>query len=272
MKKIFTNNLFLTACSVAFLIVMMSNSSGRGNVFGQAVSGAPGDSNLTCASSGCHSSGAFSPSAGLTVLDADGNSVSTFIPGETYDITLAVEASGDPAAFGFQMVALSADNSPATDWSDIGGNTQVVQIGDRNYIEHDSPSSSNEFNAKWTAPEAGNGDVTFYFSANAVNGNGNPGGDGGTNSTFVLSELVTSSNDLSEASISVFPQPALDFVTISGEEIDYEYTLYDIKGQKIEASNFTNTTTLDMSELTQGLYFVQLSSGGKTITKKLLKN
>lgn len=272
MKKIFTSNLFLTVFSIFTLIGLMSNSSGRGNIFGQAVTGAPGDSNITCASSGCHSSGAFSPSANLTVTDLDGNSVSSFVPGETYDITLAVEATGNPSAFGFQMVALSSDNSPATDWSDIGGNAQVVQIGDRNYIEHDSPSSSNEFNTKWTAPAEGSGDVTFYFSANAVNGNGNPGGDGATNSTFVLSETTTSSKDLSEASISIFPQPALDYVTISGENIDYEYILYDVKGQKLQASNFSSSATLDISNLPQGLYFVRLSNGDKSLTKKVLKN
>jgi len=272
MNKIFTNNVFLTACSILILIGLMSNSSGRGNVFGQAVTGAPGDSNMTCASSGCHSSGTFSPSADLTVLDLNGNPVSSFIPGETYDITLATQTSGSPSAFGFQMVALDADNSSASNWSDIGNNMQIVTLGDRDYIEHNSPSSSNEFNTKWTAPSAGSGDVTFYFSANAVNGNGNPGGDGATSSTFVLSEIVTSSNDLTEASISIFPQPALDFVTISGEELNYEYTLFDIKGQKIKASNFTKTTSLDISQLTQGLYFVQLYNGDKTITKKLFKN
>ncbi len=272
MKRIYTNKLILAVFAMFALIVLMSNSSGRGNVFGQAVTGAPGDSNLTCASVGCHASGAFSPNAELTVLDTDGNSVSTFIPGETYDITLAVQASGNPSAYGFQMVALSADNSATTDWSDIGGNTQVVQIGDRNYIEHDSPSTSNEFTTKWTAPVAGSGDVTFYFSANAVNGNGNPGGDGGTNSTFVLSEIVTSSNNLTAESISIFPQPASDFINISGSQLDYEYTLFDIKGQKIETSNFSGETTLDLSNLGSGLYFMTIRNNDKLLTKKIIKN
>ena len=272
MKKIYSNKLFLTAFAVVSLIALMSNSSGRANVFGQAVTGAPGDSNLTCASSGCHSSGAFSPSAELTVMDADGNEVTSFAPGETYDVTLSVQATGSPSAYGFQMVALTSDNSPATNWSENGSNTQIVPVGGRDYIEHDSPSSSNEFTTKWTAPEAGAGDVTFYFSANAVNGNGNPGGDGGTNSTFVLSELTTSSHHLDEASIAVFPNPAQNFINITGENLDYEYTIQNLQGQRLISSNFSQSETIDLSGLSPGLYLINVMTDGKKTTKKIVKN
>jgi len=271
MKKFYTNKLLFAAFSVFALIVLMSNSSGRGNVFGQAVTGAPGDSNLTCASSGCHASGAFTPLAQLEVLDGDGNPVQSFVPGETYDVTLSVQTTGSPSAFGFQMVALSADNTPATEWSEIGGNTQIVQIGNRNYIEHDSPSSSNEFNTKWTAPEAGSGDVTFYFSANAVNGNGSPSGDGATNSSFVLPEVISSSNDLAEKSISLFPNPASDFITISGENLEYGYSIYNLQGQKIRTSSFTNKTTIDISNLDSGLYFITMQNDNGLVTKRIVK-
>lgn len=271
MNKIFTNKILVTALSFFVLIVLMSNSSGRGNVFGQAVTGAPGDSNRTCASSGCHSSGAFSPNAELSITDDDGNTISGFTPGETYNVTLSVQTTGNPSAYGFQMVALLDDESAATDWSEIGNNVQIVEINNRDYIEHESPSQSNEFTTKWTAPEAGSGDVTFYFSANAVNGNGGSSGDGGTNSNFTLSELTTPSSDLIVEAISVYPIPASEFVTISGDQADYEYTLYDISGQRIRSGKFTETTTLETIQLESGLYFINIQSGDQITTKKLIK-
>ncbi len=271
MKKIFTNKLFFAALSVLILISLMSNSSGRANIFGQGVTGAPGDSNKTCASSGCHASGAFSPSASLSVSDMDGNSVTTFKPGETYDITLSVNASGNPSAYGFQMIALLDDDSPASDWSDIGNNVQIVSIGSKNYIEQNSPSSSNEFSSKWTAPEAGSGPVTFYFAANAVNGNGSPSGDGGTSSQFKLFETTTSSNDLNEETITLFPNPTSDFLNISGENLDYEGTISNLQGQIVSTFNFSKTTTIDIGNLESGLYFVTLQNEDKFLTKRIVK-
>ena len=116
--KIFTNKILLTSFSLLTILALMSNSSGRGNIFGQAVTGAPGDSNRTCASSGCHSSGAFSPTGNLTITDEDGNAVEAFIPGAIYDVTLSVEATGNANAFGFQMVALTKDENGTNSWTD----------------------------------------------------------------------------------------------------------------------------------------------------------
>lgn len=271
MIKIYSNKFTFSVISCVFLVVLMANSSGRGNVSGQAVTGAPGDSNNTCATSGCHSSGAFSPEANLIVNDANGNTVTSFFPGETYDVNLTIQTSGNPSAFGFQMVALLGDNSPATNWSDIGNNMQIVTLGGRDYIEHDAPSSSNEFTAKWTAPEAGSGEVTFYYAANAVNGNGSPSGDGATNSSFVLNESTTSSNDLDLEYISVFPNPARTFITISGQKSEYEYSLFNLKGQQIMTSKFSGETTLDISQLEIGLYFIMIENEGDIITKKVIK-
>lgn len=272
MHKIYTNKLYLTAFSLFVIIGLMSNSSGRANVFGQGVTGAPGDTNLTCASAGCHSSGAFSPEANLSVTDAEGNAVTTFVPGETYDITLSVNATGNPDAYGFQMIALLDDNSSASNWTDIGDNTQIVSLGDRDYIEHDGPSDVSEFSTKWTAPEAGSGDVTFYYSANAVDGNGSPAGDGGTNSQFKLFELTTSSNDLEEIAVSIYPNPAVDYLNIQGENQEYQYSISDLQGRKVRSATFTGNASIDLLDVDSGLYFLTIQNEEKMITKKIYKN
>lgn len=272
MKKIYSNQLFLASICIVVLIGLMSNSSGRANVFGQAVTGAPGDSNRTCGSSGCHDSNNFSPNGILTVFDADGNEVNAFSPGETYDIVLTVESTGSPSVYGFQMVALNEDDSPATNWENIGSNTQIVQLGDRNYIEHESPSTSNEFATQWVAPETGLGDVTFYYSVNAANNNGGRTGDTGTNSSFVLSESTTSSIDLEKESISIYPNPASEFISISGNSLEYEYSIYNIQGRLVSQSILKENSNVDISNFESGLYFINIQNESKVTTKKFIKN
>ncbi|MEM9549271.1 MAG: choice-of-anchor V domain-containing protein [Bacteroidota bacterium] len=271
MNKIYTKKLILISFSLFVLIVFMSNSAGRGSLVGQALTGAPGDSNRTCASSGCHSSGAFSPSVNLDVFDPDGNEVTSFIPGETYDITLRVDAMDDPDAYGFQMVALLDDETAATDWSEVGDNIQVVQLGERNYLEHDSPSASNEFKTKWTAPVEGSGNVTFYYSANAVNGNGSASGDGGVNSQFRLFETTTSTENVKDLIVTVYPNPTSDFITITDLNSEINYTIVDPKGQKVSASKSFGETTIDLRDFNTGLYFLTIQKDDMLITKRIFK-
>ena len=271
MHKLYTNKLFLTAFSLFVIIGLMSNSSGRANVFGQAVTGAPGDSNKTCASSGCHSSGAFSPSPILLITDKDGNEVTNYRPGETYDINLSIETTGNPVEFGFQMVALASDISPVNQWENIGDNVQLVTLGDRDYIEHNSPSSENTFSARWTAPNAGTGDVNFYYSVNAVNGNGSPSGDGGANASFTLNETLSSTSDYQNVNINIFPNPTTDFLTINGLNKDFTYNVLDRLGKIQLKGSGSKESTLNTEELTAGLYFLNVEIDGNTITKKVIK-
>lgn len=250
----------------------MSNSSGRAKIFGQAVTGAPGDSNRTCASSGCHSAGAFSPEATLTVFDGDGQEVTSYTPGKTYDVKLSIETTGDPSAFGFQMVALTSTLSPATDWKDLDASIQMISLGDRNYIEQKSPSASNEFSTRWTAPENGGGDITFYFSANAVNSNGSPSGDGGTNSTFILSEKTTSTENLGEIAVNVYPNPATQFISLNGLAGSVNYSIYTSNGQLVSKSFTHENTPIDISNFENGLYFIQINEKDKSLLKRFYIN
>lgn len=258
------------AFSLLTLIALMSNSSGRGNIFGEAVTGAPGDSNKTCGTSGCHSSGAFSPTPILSVFDQDGNEITNYKPGETYDVVLKVEAVDNPVEFGFQMVSLTDDNAPVNQWESIGSNVQLVKLGDRDYIEHNSPSSENEFSARWTAPSTGTGDVKFYFAVNAVNGNGSPSGDGAANSSFTLNETLSSSSDINNITFKIFPNPATDFITIDGVEDAYTYTMVDINGKTIIRGFGNDKTTVNTANLNPGLYFIILENNDIVKTQKLI--
>ncbi|NNF20533.1 MAG: hypothetical protein HKN67_01220, partial [Saprospiraceae bacterium] len=83
------------------LIGLMSNSGGRGLVGGPATT-APGESGQFCGSTGCHSSGSFSPKLDIVINNSDGEIVNEYIPGEEYTVSVEINAVGNPSRYGFQ--------------------------------------------------------------------------------------------------------------------------------------------------------------------------
>jgi hypothetical protein len=72
----------------------------------------------------------------------------------------------------------------------------------------------------------------------------------------------------------VFPNPSGDIFTISGEEEkEVQFIITDVRGQLIKTEfSAESRTSIDLSPYAKGVYFVQIRSGGKTETKKLVKN
>ena len=204
---------------VAAAATLLSNGIGRGTASGQGATGAPGDG-LTCASGNCHgSAGPFAPDLQIT-LERNGEEVMGYIPGETYSMIIAVEATtGNPSRYGFQMTALAgADNVGAGEFSDLSTNTKQLTLNGRTYLEHNGPSSTDEFSATWTAPEAGTGDVTVFAAGIAANGNGGTSGDSGVVGSISLNELDPASiKVLTKEEMSFSPNPAMDIINIDSE-------------------------------------------------------
>ncbi len=102
------------------------------------------------------------------------------------------------------------------------------------------------------------------------------------NSTFIDNiyiDSLLSNNDFSfEDEISLAPNPAnetvtIDFGTMASEGVSI--TLYNSLGQKIDTYTTamvagSNSAQLDVSNLANGLYFVFISNGNQSTTKKLM--
>jgi hypothetical protein len=85
-----------------------------------------------------------------------------------------------------------------------------------------------------------------------------------------LNELQRSN---SNAQFQVYPNPSGDIFTISGEGKDVHYVITDVRGQIIRTEfSVEPRISIDLSPYARGVYFVQIRSGGKTETKKLVKN
>jgi hypothetical protein len=81
-----------------------------------------------------------------------------------------------------------------------------------------------------------------------------------------------STSNVSISDVSVYPNPAKDFVNISaGEKID-SATIYDLTGRIVKRSNPNKEIfNFNISDLSNGVYLVKLNAGDKESTVKLIK-
>lgn len=77
-------------------------------------------------------------------------------------------------------------------------------------------------------------------------------------------------NDISQTSLSVYPNPATDVVNLIGCENASKIVISNVLGQReIEVSSKTNS--INIESLRPGVYFLTVFNGDKTSTKKLIK-
>jgi hypothetical protein len=81
-----------------------------------------------------------------------------------------------------------------------------------------------------------------------------------------------SSNKISIADISLYPNPAVDVVNIAAAESIDQVLVFDLMGRLVkDATPGSNDFRLDVSHLNKGVYMVQLKAGDKVATTKLIK-
>lgn len=79
--------------------------------------------------------------------------------------------------------------------------------------------------------------------------------------------------DIASRSFSIYPNPSLNgFVNIISSEtsgLTY-YSVFSILGEELLSGNFNGQTTLDLTHLKKGIYFISMTSNEILTTKKLL--
>lgn len=254
MSKLYTSIILIITA-----FALMSNSGGRGNVGGEAVTGAPGEGGRTCGSNGCHSAGAFEPAVSMELISQNSGTLKeSYKGGRLYTTKLTIGASGSPGGYGFQMVALNAEGNSVGVWT-ANDDTQTVTLDGRSYIEHAKRLTEPVIELTWMAPEEDEGDVTFYMAANAVNGNGSPAGDGGTNSSFTIQyDPTLSTGDETLENVLVFPNPAIDELNVNNHSSS-TYSIYNVQGQQVQNGNISNDK-IEILDLDSGMYILELDN------------
>ena len=104
-------------------------------------------------------------------------------------------------------------------------------------------------------------------------------GDGGTISSFSIEVCAItaslSSNDTVLSSLQVYPNPAKGIVNIDLGNItgDTTYELFDVQGRKVISKvSSSNFETLNVENLSEGIYMLTVQNGSAKTTKKLVIN
>ncbi|GAB4291257.1 MAG: hypothetical protein Kow0068_16560 [Marinilabiliales bacterium] len=91
--------------------------------------------------------------------------------------------------------------------------------------------------------------------------------------------FITSIEDVEEVTLSVtaFPNPTTDYLTLSIEEYDLSnlsYKMFDMNGRLIQSKEInSNQTKIEMNSLLPATYFIKVFDGNKEIvTYKIIKN
>lgn len=271
------------------LTLFLSNSNGRADQANWGNTGAPGDQELpngaprTCQS--CHATGDIQVTLDIEISE-NGTPIESYVPGATYDMMVSVNHVGGPTpnGYGFQIVALvDSDESDVDGWSEVSANAKIMTASNtgRSYVEQNASSASNVFTAKWTAPEQGSGDVTFYSCGNGVDGNGATSNDGAACNTLQLSEDMGSSTRQLATTLSweIYPNPAQNNLNIALESAhnlaNASLGIFDLNGkvmaQRMLSDSNVWTETIDVSAYTQGLYLIRVQTENDVITKKFIK-
>jgi len=81
-----------------------------------------------------------------------------------------------------------------------------------------------------------------------------------------------STEDFTTASFSIYPNPATDFIRISnGVDTIENVTITDLNGRIVKQTILDANQQINISDLAQGVYILNATSNGKTITEKIVK-
>lgn len=169
-------NKFLSVLFIASLgWMMISSTTNSGGKSGKT--GAPGENNCVQ----CHSGSAVNAGVGSVSLNTGISG--GYALGQVYNMSVAVNQTGI-SLFGFSIVALDANGaSVGTFTAGTDNHIENLTIGgnSRQYLTHNTNGgatpNAHTFNFTWAAPSGDAGEITFYVSANAANGNGGTSGD-----------------------------------------------------------------------------------------------
>jgi len=81
--------------------------------------------------------------------------------------------------------------------------------------------------------------------------------------------MISSTNDLEEVVVNIFPNPFTDKITIDSEHPINQVKVFDLTGQKIKT--FVSANVLDLSFLESGIYYIFISTKEGEATRQIVK-
>jgi len=83
------------------------------------------------------------------------------------------------------------------------------------------------------------------------------------------SSVIVGLNEGEISNLSIYPNPATDEFVVKGNFTTGKVTVYSAQGQEVVSQEISNGQSIQVSELTKGLYIVKVEANGSTSMKNL---
>jgi len=282
--------LYAFAAIAVFLIALTTTT----NVYTNSSLAPPGKAgdptnNTTCASgSNCHGTSTLDGTNVISLkigatAGAQSEATSAFVPTANTTYFMTIDLTGTSPKFGFSVTALNAGtNIPADSFTitNTNGTFLHANFNGVNYVAQKSASSTKSWIYKWTAPATISGPINFYVTANISNGNGNETGDAIYKKVVSINGSTSVDEISSFGSVTMFPNPASENVTINYSLLNSEFVTGQIINEegKVVKSLFGENqnvgvlqSSYNISDLAAGKYFMHISASGKSVVKPFVK-
>lgn len=263
---------YLSLLLAPFLVfLLLSNGNGASFI---GVTGSPGDSGRDCTA--CHSGANNVTTYNFSINVTTNIPAGGYTRGTTYQITLTPTANNGATEFGFQITAENAVASKVGVFTSTDANTFTDLLG--KYVTHTFAGHEHITNwtFNWTAPATDVGDVNFYVAGITGVENSN-GGTSTVGTQMILTTYhvggVLGINKAQLLNFSMFPNPSNGQVTLQlpSDANQAQVNIFDYLGKTLlQKSINSSNNTLDVSNLTTGIYFVRIQTDTKVGTKKLI--
>ncbi len=269
-----TNFITIFFCAIVAIIFISSTSQTQSPCDSPVVgghTGAPGETGCN----GCH---AGTPNSGSAIIDFD-LGTTTYIPGQTYTGFVRIEQSGFDK-FGFSCLALKNSTNTTIGSFNLIENvrTRTYADGNRNYVSHTPCGAdsldANSWNFSWTAPNTNEDTITIYIGALVANHSHSTSGDFGYTRKIVLPvQPVNSISETNSFQLGIYPNPATNEFMFQFSETNsvYDLSITDITGKKVMEKKNYSGRSLNISQLTSGIYYLQIKTTNKIYTSKFQK-
>jgi len=264
--------------------------SGYSNRAGAPIgrTGSPFDNGgIACSASGCHTGFAVTPVTGWITSNIPGTG---YVTGNTYTITATATFTG-LVRYGFEISA--QDSIGAQAGTNVITNimlTRLAGTSNPKYVTHttmgtDASASPGvqTWTFDWIAPPINRGTVTFYGAFNCTNNSNSVAGDRIFLSQHQVTPDFTSGWNASENKLfafDVYPNPATEkceLSVIAQQHLIVQIALIDITGKIIKkyadeeiSSGIKVNTSLDLSDVLPGIYFLLVNSNENRAVKKVI--
>ena len=108
---------------------------------------------------------------------------------------------------------------------------------------------------------------TYVYAVYAVNAEGSMSTPIRCTVEYIDCTGVAESNNVT---VSVYPNPAKDVITINANTDNFKYQLVNSLGQVVSSGNASYKTVVSVNELNKGVYFLRVSTGNQVETQKIV--